>query len=45
MAYAFEVTNTGTTTLHGIAVTDPMLAGAGVTVDCPAGSLLPGKSV
>ena len=45
VAYAFEVTNTGTTTLHGTAVTDPMLDGAGVTVDCPAGSLLPGKSV
>ena len=39
--YTFTVTNDGTTTLHGITVDDPKVT----SVDCPAGDLLPGRSV
>ncbi|WP_158685527.1 DUF7507 domain-containing protein [Microbacterium halophytorum] len=43
--YTFSVANTGTTTLSGVAVTDPMLDGA---IDCAAGdggSIAPGETV
>ncbi|WP_219087015.1 DUF7507 domain-containing protein [Microbacterium resistens] len=45
VAYTFTVTNTGTTTLTGVAITDPLLGGP---VACDAlgdGTLAPGASV
>ena len=48
IAYSFEVTNAGTTTLSEVSVTDEMLAAAGITITCdalPAGGLAPGDSV
>ena len=42
--YTFVVTNTGNVTLNPIAVTDPMLTAAGLTVSCDATSLAPGVS-
>ncbi|MGL5857935.1 MAG: DUF7507 domain-containing protein [Angustibacter sp.] len=40
--YAFQVTNTGTTTITDLAIDDPLL---GLAVTCPAGPLAPGASV
>lgn len=45
IAYAFEVTNTGTTTLTGVAVDDPKLAGHGITTTCDPSMLGPDESV
>ncbi|UAL28750.1 DUF11 domain-containing protein [Nocardioides rotundus] len=39
--YSFVVTNTGTTTLTNVTVTDPKLG----AVDCPTGTLAPGASI
>jgi uncharacterized repeat protein (TIGR01451 family) len=40
VGYSYDVTNTGTTTLSGIAVSDNLIAG----VSCPDASLAPGAS-
>ncbi len=45
MHYAFEVFNEGTVSVSEITVDDPMLADAGISVDCPTGTVLPGFSV
>lgn len=42
--YSFLVTNTGNVTLRSVVVGDAMLAQAGVSVSCPAVSLVPGAS-
>jgi uncharacterized repeat protein (TIGR01451 family) len=42
LSYRFEVTNTGTVTVHGIRIRDDLLAGAGAVIDCPATDLAPG---
>lgn len=46
VAYTFTVTNTGGSTLSGIAVTEVVFTGTGSTptVDCPAETLAPGES-
>ena len=41
IAYTFTVTNTGTTTLHGVAVTDPRLTG---DIVCESTTLAPGEA-
>lgn len=43
IAYSFRVTNTGTTTVTGVAVSDPRLGAGAVT--CPTTTLAPGASV
>jgi uncharacterized repeat protein (TIGR01451 family) len=43
--YKFTVTNTGTESLSGIKVSDPMLADAGITVSCPSTTLAPDDSL
>jgi uncharacterized repeat protein (TIGR01451 family) len=40
LSYSYKVTNTGTTTLSNVAVSDNLIA----TVSCPPGSLAPGSS-
>ncbi len=40
LSYSYKVTNTGTTTLSSVAVSDNLIA----TVSCPSGSLAPGAS-
>ena len=46
--YTYTVTNTGTTTLHGVVVSDSATNGDSdtepVTVDCPGGTVAPGAS-
>ena len=47
--YTYTVTNTGTTTLHGVVVSDSATDGNGdpaepVTVVCPGGTVAPGKA-
>ncbi|HEU5223485.1 MAG TPA: hypothetical protein VFU07_07365 [Candidatus Lumbricidophila sp.] len=44
IVYHFEVSNTGTQTVSSIAVDDPMLDGAGVTITCPSATLAPGAA-
>ncbi len=39
--YTFRVTNTGTTTLRGVTIDDPLVG----AVDCPVGDVAPGDSV
>ena len=41
IAYTFDVTNSGNVTMDAIAVVDPMLAKAGVTITCPVSTLAP----
>ncbi|WP_313405296.1 hypothetical protein [Aeromicrobium sp.] len=41
VTYSFKVTNTGNTTVTGVAVTDPLVG----AVSCPTGSLAPAASV
>lgn len=43
--YTFTATNTGTTTLTDLQVDDPRLTAAGVTVTCPATTVVPGESI
>lgn len=43
LAYTFVVTNTGSVSLTGLTVDDPMLAKAGIAIDCPVTSLAPGE--
>jgi len=45
--YSFVVTNTGTSILSGVSVSDPMLSGAStpIAVDCPSTLLLAGASM
>ncbi len=43
--YEFEVTNRGNVTLADVTVTDPLLAGADVTITCPGSSLRPDESM
>ncbi|WP_344081139.1 DUF7507 domain-containing protein [Luedemannella helvata] len=43
--YEFVVANTGTVTLTGVAVRDPLLAGAGIAVTCPTTPLSPGQAM
>jgi len=45
IAYEFEVTNTGTTNLTGVAVDDPKLAAHGITTTCDRSTLAPDESV
>ena len=42
LRYRFEVTNTGTVSVSDIVVDDPMLTRAGVALNCPPRTLLPG---
>jgi uncharacterized repeat protein (TIGR01451 family) len=42
--YQFTLANTGNLTLTHVAVSDPLLAAAGITVRCPHPVLAPGKS-
>jgi uncharacterized repeat protein (TIGR01451 family) len=42
--YQFTLANTGNVTLTGVAVSDPLLAAAGITVRCPHPTLAPGTS-
>ena len=43
LRYRFEVTNTGTVSVGDIVVDDPMLTRAGVALNCPPRTLLPGE--
>lgn len=43
--YTFTVTNTGTTTLYGIAVVDPLLGGFIECAQTPDGTLAPGATI
>ena len=43
--YSFTVTNTGTTTLSGIAVADPLLGGSVECAQTPDGTLAPGATI
>ena len=43
--FTFELTNTGNVPLHDLAVQDPLLAGAGITVDCPGTTMAAGASM
>ena len=43
--YKFTATNTGTVTLEGLQIDDPMLREAGVNVECSTTALAPGESV
>lgn len=45
ISYAFLVTNTGTVTLSGVTVDDPLLANAGVSVSPGPQTLAPGANV
>jgi len=45
VSYTFRVTNTSNVTLTGVTVTDPLLAGTGVGITCPATTLAPGASL
>jgi uncharacterized repeat protein (TIGR01451 family) len=45
VAFEFEVTNTGTTTLTEVAVDDPKLAAHGITTTCDRSTLAPDESV
>nr|WP_277352197.1 isopeptide-forming domain-containing fimbrial protein [Knoellia sp. DB2414S] len=45
ITYSFTVTNTANTRLTGVAVSDPMLASAGVAITCPSTSLAPNASM
>lgn len=45
MTYEFVVSNTGTVRLTGVEIDDPMLADAGLGVDCPRDVLKPGSSM
>ncbi|GMA33446.1 DUF7507 domain-containing protein [Litorihabitans aurantiacus] len=45
IAYSFLVTNTGTTTLTDVSVSDPTLADLGITISCDPAPLAPGTSV
>ncbi|WGM19959.1 hypothetical protein QEH68_18335 [Paenarthrobacter sp. OM7] len=43
--YTFTATNTGTVTIDGLQIDDPMLSEAGVNVECSTATLAPGESV
>ena len=43
--YTFTATNTGTVTIDGLQIDDPMLREAGVDVECSTATLAPGESV
>lgn len=45
IAYRFIVRNTGTMTASAPTIDDPMLAAAGISVQCPSGAIAPGASV
>ncbi|MBO9523210.1 MAG: DUF11 domain-containing protein [Nocardioidaceae bacterium] len=45
ITYEFDVSNTGTVTLSGIAVDDPKLADAGITVSCPPDPVPAGATI
>ena len=45
IAYAFEITNSGTVTISDATVNDPMLDAAHVAIACPATTLAPGETV
>jgi uncharacterized repeat protein (TIGR01451 family) len=44
ITYTFAVTNTGAVTISNVAIDDPMLAAAGVTISCDATVLAPAAS-
>ncbi len=44
VSYTFIVTNTGTVTLTGVAIVDPLLSGAGVNITCAQMTLAPGAT-
>lgn len=43
--YSFELTSTGTAELTDVFVDDPMLAAAGIAIECPQTTLAPGESM
>ena len=45
VSYTFRVTNTSNVTLTGVTVSDPLLAGTGVGISCPATTLAPSASM
>lgn len=45
IVWAFDLENTGTTTLDAIAVNDDLLTATGIGVTCPTTTLAPGESV
>lgn len=42
VVYTFSVTNIGDVTVEGLDISDPLLEGAGVSVECDASSIAPG---
>jgi uncharacterized repeat protein (TIGR01451 family) len=45
ISWSFDVTNTGTQTVNGVTIVDPVLTARGITVTCPTTTLGPSESV